>query len=202
MRCKRPPVGGRTRCYLHFGRYAGGSVHRDTAVPRAAKRRWLALRHALGLLHPGGKPRRTEVARSMAEQAQHDLFGAIEKLKPAIEEQRNARAGVLEPGAGGGGPGGDLVVLAGSPALAGIEGLVPAEALGQVALLGLQRLYELVSKPIDDDMDLKEKRLIGDMALGANKLLMRAADTAFRAKRDDALTKLLEQLASEKGEGL
>lgn len=75
-----------------------------------------------------------------------------------------------------------------------------AELLGATSLEGLRRLYELVSLPLEPPCDdnLKRQRLVGDMALGVNKLFMRAAEGEFRARRDDALTRLLEQIAEER----
>ncbi len=49
---------------------------------------------------------------------------------------------------------------------------------------------------------LKHRRLIGDMAQGANRLFMRAAEGEYRAKRDDALAALLQMLAEDRKKGL
>lgn len=74
--------------------------------------------------------------------------------------------------------------------------LMPAEALGRAAMSGLHRLIEIVETPLDKD-DLKQMRLIGDMALGACKLFMRAAEGEFRQRNSDNLGKLLEMLRKE-----
>jgi len=71
--------------------------------------------------------------------------------------------------------------------------LTPAELLRETARLGLQRLREIVSQPINPG-DLKQQRLVGDMSLAVCKLFMRAAEGEFRARRGDALTALLARL--------
>ena len=78
-----------------------------------------------------------------------------------------------------------------------VEQMSPAELLGMTSREGLLRLYELLRRPLDAE-DLKAQRLVGDMALGVNRLLMRAAEGEFRARRDDALARVLEQIAAER----
>ena len=77
-----------------------------------------------------------------------------------------------------------------------VEAMNPAELLGATSLQGLRRLHEIVSEPLDPD-DLKQRRLVGDMAVAVNKLFMRAAEGEFRARRDDALGRLLALIAAD-----
>lgn len=77
---------------------------------------------------------------------------------------------------------------------------VPAERegaaakLGRVALRGLEVLEAVVNTPIDWDKP-RQARIICDMAVAANQLLMRAAESEYRQRREDGLTRLLEMLA-------
>jgi hypothetical protein len=72
--------------------------------------------------------------------------------------------------------------------------------LGRAALSGLQQLIRIIEQPLDLREDItayKQQRLIGDMAVAAGKLYMRAAEGAFRQKRDTELVKLLERLKDQ-----
>jgi hypothetical protein len=78
--------------------------------------------------------------------------------------------------------------------------LIPRRAIGSAELSGLHRLEEIVSIPITEELvreQPKTARLVGDMAVAANRLLMRAAEGSFRARRDDALARLLDELRAE-----
>lgn len=81
-----------------------------------------------------------------------------------------------------------------------VDEMNPAELLATSAVLGLRRLHDILNRDLPDDMESKAARFVGDMALGVNKLFMRAAEAEFRAKRGDNLGKLLEMLreATEK----
>lgn len=79
-----------------------------------------------------------------------------------------------------------------------VEAMTPAELMGETAYQGLRRLHEIVCWAPDPG-DLKLSRLIGDMALGANNLLRRAA---HEERRVDMIGQLLAELAkSRDGEG-
>src|SRR5690349_5173827 len=62
-RCRRRPKRGRTRCLLHGGASTGARVHRarDMRVTWAARAARVAMRRALGLRSPGGRPRKLSV---------------------------------------------------------------------------------------------------------------------------------------------
>ena len=74
----------------------------------------------------------------------------------------------------------------------------PAAKLSRNALLGLDRLEEILRQPITPEMDVKQQRLIGDMAIASEKLLMQAAGQEFQMRRDDALGRVLELIAAER----
>jgi hypothetical protein len=59
-----------------------------------------------------------------------------------------------------------------------------------------RQLLRIVSQPLDFD-NLRQLRLIGDMALGTLKLNVRVAEDKFRAKKDGALAQLLAEIAEE-----
>ena len=67
--------------------------------------------------------------------------------------------------------------------------------LSEVASVGLDRLAEIVSMPLDQ-ADVKQMRLIGDMALGACKLLQRASEASLQAQQQDRIGEILERLAN------
>lgn len=81
--------------------------------------------------------------------------------------------------------------------LQAIESLAPATALGRAALSGLRQLIRIIEQPLDLG-DLKQQRLIGDMSLGASRLLARAAEGEFRGRRSDTIDRLLREIAAEK----
>lgn len=72
----------------------------------------------------------------------------------------------------------------------------PAQLLNVVARRGLEQLFRIVDQELDME-NLKQQRLVGDMSIAVGKLLMRAAESEFRVRRDDAVTQLLELLAAE-----
>jgi hypothetical protein len=77
-----------------------------------------------------------------------------------------------------------------------LESLAPAQALGRIALNGLYQLARIVEQPLDMD-NLKQQRLIGDMALGANKLLQRHAQGE---RQHDMIGKLIAAIEAEEAE--
>ena len=77
------------------------------------------------------------------------------------------------------------------------EAMTPPELLADTARLGLLRLREIVSQPIDSS-DPKQQRLIAETALGVGKLFMRVAEHEFRRQQPSpGLLRVLEALASE-----
>ncbi len=108
-----------------------------------------------------------------------------EKARDTIGEVLEAIGGPLVPGAGGLG-----VVAREKP----VEAMLPAELMGAAAVKGLRQLYAILDQPLDPD-DLKQQRLIGDMALGVNKLLARHVE---REGREDTIGRLLALIEAEK----
>lgn len=93
---------------------------------------------------------------------------------------------------------GALAPLLGSPSVAEIlarpvDNMTPAELLARASVRGLQQLYAIIDAPLDPD-DVKQRRLIGDMAFAANKLFQRAASGE---RHDDVLRRLAELMEAE-----
>lgn len=86
---------------------------------------------------------------------------------------------------------GSLEVVAGPKP---VEAMTASELLSETAMLGLRRLREIVSLPLDRD-DPKQMRLIGDMSLGSIKVFQRAAEASLQAKQQDRIGEILERLA-------
>lgn len=126
-----------------------------------------ALYRALGLPWFGGAPRKREKVLSMAEEAKAAVSTAIVELEELLPL--------------------DVRTLP-------IDQLTAPQALGRASLAGLHQLVRIVEQPLDFD-DLKQVRLIGDMALGANKLLQRHAQGE---RNHDLIGKLLAALEAEK----
>lgn len=84
--------------------------------------------------------------------------------------------------------------LEGLPALASVESA--SELLHENSRLGLLRLREILSQPLAADADLKEKRAIGNLALGVNKLIVRVAEAEFQKERGDRLGEILAKIAA------
>jgi hypothetical protein len=84
-----------------------------------------------------------------------------------------------------------------------VESLAPAEALGRAALSGIHQLIRIIEEPLAMGLEpeaLKQRRLIGDMSLGAGKLYMRAAEGEFQQRKAGALDQLLEEIRVAKAE--
>lgn len=88
-----------------------------------------------------------------------------------------------------------------------ITDLTPGEALARVAWKGLEQLDKLLSidLPIDDPIEMRENvklwRLVGDMAIAANRLLIQAGTDGARSQRDTQLAMLLAEIRSDKAAG-
>jgi hypothetical protein len=126
-----------------------------------------ALYKALGLSWFGGAPRKQKTVKTMVERAKETLGRAVAELEAAIPVDTRTLP---------------------------VEELTGAQALGRASLAGLHQLIRIIEQPIDPD-DLKQQRLIGDMALGANKLLQRHAQGE---RNHDLVAKLLAILEAEK----
>jgi hypothetical protein len=58
-------------------------------------------------------------------------------------------------------------------------------------------LIRIIEEPLQMGLEpeaLKQRRLIGDMSLGAGKLYMRAAEGEFQQRKAGALDQLLEEI--------
>lgn len=81
-----------------------------------------------------------------------------------------------------------------------VDELTAPQALDRAALSGARQLVAIIERPIDWD-ELKQVRLIGDMAAVAMRLSVRVSEGQFRARRDDALARLLASLAKDEPVG-
>jgi hypothetical protein len=75
--------------------------------------------------------------------------------------------------------------LPAGPADRAVAEWTPAEILTDAARLGLMRIREIVARPISAGTDLREQRLIGDMALGVAKLLAHVQLATLQRTTDD-----------------
>jgi hypothetical protein len=169
--CLAPAMKGRRRCYFHGGKAYGSPIgawrNQGPAWAKAKARQ--ALYKALGLSWPGGGPRKPERVMTMVEEAKVKVARAIVKLEAVLPV--------------------DVRRLP-------IEELTAPQALGRASLMGLHQLVRIVEQPLDPE-NLKQMRLIGDMALGANKLLQKHAEGE---RNHDLIGKLLAAIAAEKEE--
>ncbi len=166
--CRWRPMKGSWRCKYHGGRRIGPYNPRGfqpAAVARFEAKR--ALYRAIGLPWPGGRPRQIKQVMSMVEQAKETITTAIVELEEALPP--------------------DIMKVP-------VEMLTAPQALGRASLVGLHQLVRIVEQKIIKK-DLKQQRLIGDMALGANKLLQRHAQGE---RNHDLIGKLLAALEAEK----
>lgn len=176
-------MAGKRRCRMHGGKRLGSQpwYRRNDGPAVAGSRRKQALYRAFGLIWPGGRPRKAAVAVSLVEKARIVVTDAKRDLVKAIPE---------------------IVNLA-SDDRAFAE-LSPTEALARVAWKGLERLDQLMSIdiPVGDVIELRENakvwRLVGDMALGANRLLASVGEGGARVQRDQQLALLLEEIRRDK----
>jgi hypothetical protein len=146
---------------------------RNTKPANVSYRVKLALFKALGLSWYGGRPRKPGKVMTLAEKSAEHISGEIAVLQEIVPADAMVRD---------------------------ISTLGPGDALGRAALSGLQQLIRIIEQPLDLREDItayKQQRLIGDMAVAAGKLYMRAAEGAFRQKRDTELVKLLERLKDQ-----
>jgi hypothetical protein len=168
---------GKTRCRMHGGTRRGrlpyyqiDPTNRNKAL--ATKR---ALYKQLGLLWPGGRRHHTVERQMMAR-------------KIVARTKKELATGLPN-------------VIADTRPLAE---LAPTEALARIAWKGLERLDEILSIeiPKDDKLEMRENmkiwRLVGDMALGANRLLAHVGEGGARVQRDQQLALLLEEIRRDK----
>jgi hypothetical protein len=100
-------------------------------------------------------------------------------------------------------------VLVGFPEIAKpVEQMTHAELLFDVSRHGLLALREIIVEPMvqyDDDgnkrvMDPRGKRLIGEMSLGVNKIMLSAQEAQMRARTHDGIGEFLEMLRKKQQE--
>jgi hypothetical protein len=169
--CRLPAMKGRRRCRHHGGKLFGSPIGawRNLGPAHAQAKRKQALYKALGLSWPGWGHRKPERVRTMVEEAKVVLQQGIVELETALPV--------------------DVRRLP-------IEELTAPQALGRASLMGLYQLVRIVEMELDPE-NLKQMRLIGDMALGANKLLQRHAEGE---RSHDLIGKLLAAIEAEKAE--
>src|SRR5712692_7161825 len=92
--CRRAPIRGKRRCYMHGGLSPGNRRPRGApwlAAITAGRRRWLAHRHALGLKATGGRPRKARPGEAEAIMAKAVAVIDDElRALPAAEKQPEA----------------------------------------------------------------------------------------------------------------
>ena len=165
---------------MHGGNNAGAGARLvwrpGLAAAWKARRAYIERRHVLGLRVPGGRPRKFEKVQTMAEQAKRELVARAVELEARLPADVMTRP---------------------------VESLAPAEALGRAALSGIHQLIRIIEEPLQMGLEpeaLKQRRLIGDMSLGAGKLYMRAAEGEFQQRRPGALDELLAEIRAAKEE--
>jgi hypothetical protein len=169
--CRLPAMKGRRRCRHHGGKLFGSPIGawRNLGPAHAQAKRKQALYKALGLSWPGGHHRKPERVMTMVEEAKMVLQQGIAEMEAALPL--------------------DALRLR-------VEELTAAQALGRASLVGLHQLVRIVEMPFEPE-NLKQMRLIGDMALGVNKLLQRHAEGE---RSHDLIGKLLAAIEAEKAE--
>ena len=79
-----------------------------------------------------------------------------------------------------------------------LEAWALAEILGDNARLALLRQREILVNPITPEMDLKERRFIGETAAQAAKLAVRVQEASMRQTADDRWPALLRRVEESK----
>jgi hypothetical protein len=79
-----------------------------------------------------------------------------------------------------------------------LEEWTVAEILGDNARLALLRQREILVNPITPEMDLKERRFIGETAAQAAKLAVRVQEATMRQTADDRWPELLKRVEQAK----
>jgi hypothetical protein len=178
--CRHSGTGAGGRCFLHGGNnWNNGSKKGQPTWQAFAKwQKNLAIRHAMGLKQRGGKPRGRKRSETLVAKAKQQLEIVLEAARPEGRPDMTTR---------------EIAQLPPTP--------LPADAshariLGMAALEGAKRLYEIVCMPLDWG-DLKQVRLIGDMALGTSRLVVKAAQ---QEQHDHTLQKLLEEIQRDRGQ--
>jgi hypothetical protein len=142
-----------------------------------------ALYKSLGMRWPGGSPRTHAVTLS-----------AIAKAKQTVARNKRDLSAALP----------DIIKLASDKRSLAELKLSPSQALARVAWKGLEQLDRILSitLPKDDPIEIRENiktlRLVGDMAVAANRLLAQVGEGGARVQRDTQLAMLLEEIRRDK----
>src|SRR5215471_14842465 len=174
-RCRRRSLAGKRRCRLHGGRSTGPRDWRaNVNAMWWGRKRYIERRHAQGLKAPGGRP-----------------SGRWWK-RPADERERILREMA------------DTIDKLPAPPAKPIEQWSLPELLNDTARRGLIQLHGIISQPLklkqapDDRLDpeeLKLQRLVGELGLGADKLLARVQESElYHEQRQDWLEMLRQRM--------
>jgi hypothetical protein len=134
----------------------------------AGRRAYIERRHALGLKAPGGRK------------------SGRWWRKPVDEQERALR--MID----------DKLDTLPAPPDRPLEEWTVAEILGDNARLALLRQREILVNPITPEMDLKERRFIGETAAQAAKLAVRVQEATMRQTADDRWPELLKRVEQAK----
>src|SRR5215831_3207092 len=175
-RCRRRSLAGKRRCRLHGGRSTGPRDWRANVNSMWwGRKRSIEQRRAPGLKAPGGRP-------------------SGRWWKRAVDERERILRSMA-----------DLIEKLPTPPTKSIEEWSLPELLNDTARVGLMRLHSIISQPLklkqspDDRLDreeLKLQRLVGELGLGADKLLARVGEAELhQQERADALELLAKKMA-------
>jgi hypothetical protein len=132
------------------------------------RRAYIERRHSLGLKAPGGRK------------------SGRWWRKPVDEQERALR--MID----------DKLDALPAPPDRPLEEWTVAEILGDNARLALLRQREILVNPITPEMDLKERRFIGETAAQAAKLAVRVQESSLRQTADDRWPELLRRTEEAK----
>jgi hypothetical protein len=184
-RCRALALKGRRRCRMHGGTNPGRVPHAPVVMGPAWKARdqRQALYKSLGMAWPGG-PHRTHAV----------TLSVIAKAKQTVARNKRDLSTALP----------DIIKLARDRRPLAELNVTPAEALARVAWKGLEQLDRILSitLPKDDPIEIRENiktlRLVGDMAVAANRLLAQIGEGGARVQRDTQLAMLLAEIRRDK----
>lgn len=173
-RCRAWRAVGRKRCRNHGGLSTGPRVaHRTMGPAWAASAAAKAARRAQGLPWYHGDGRKRPPGAALAHKTRGRLEGMAQELEAALP----------------------VDVMTADPAT-----LSAPDALGRAELSAIRQLIRIVELPVDED-DLKQMRLIADVALGTTRLSARVSESRLQARKTDVLEGLLARLAEEDAKG-
>jgi hypothetical protein len=170
---------------MHGGTNPGRPPHAPVVMGPAwkARNQRQALYKLMGLPWPGG-PHRTHAV----------TLSVIAKAKQTVARNKRDLSTALP----------DIIKLARDRRPLAELNVTPAEALARVAWKGLEQLDRILSitLPKDDPIEIRENiktlRLVGDMAVAANRLLAQIGEGGARVQRDTQLAMLLAEIRRDK----